>query len=129
KAELYAGFADFALWRMTVESAHLNAGFARAADLTATDIMTDISGARDLLEIEASAVSHMNNDHGDAVALYATKLLGAPAGPWRVIGVDPGGLGLGCGEAGLRLGFRARGDAPGRLRGVLANLAKRARGS
>ena len=23
KAELYAGFADFALWRMTVESAHL----------------------------------------------------------------------------------------------------------
>ena len=129
KAELYAGFADFALWRMTVESAHLNAGFARAADLTAADIMTDISGARDLLEIEASAVSHMNNDHGDAVALYATKLLGAPAGRWRVIGLDPGGLDLGCGDAVLRLEFPQRVTAPGQLREVLADLAKRARRS
>ena len=129
KAELYAGFADFALWRMTVESAHLNAGFARAADLTAADIMTDISGARDLLEIEASAVSHMNNDHGDAVALYATKLLGAPAGRWRVIGLDPGGLDLGCGDAVLRLEFPQRVTAPAQLREVLADLAKRARRS
>src|SRR5215472_6413367 len=129
KAELYAGFADFALWRMTVESAHLNAGFARAADLTATDIMTDISGARDLLEIEASAVSHMNNDHGDAVSLYATKLLGAPAGRWRVIGLDPGGLDLGCGDAVLRLEFPQRVTAPGQLREVLADLAKWARRS
>jgi len=129
KAELYAGFADFALWRMIVESAHLNAGFARAADLTAADIMTDISGARDLLEIEASAVSHMNNDHGDAVALYATKLLGAPAGRWRVIGLDPGGLDLGCGDAVLRLEFPQRVTAPAQLREVLADLAKRARRS
>jgi len=129
KAELYAGFADFALWRMIVESAHLNAGFARAADLTAADIMTDISGARDLLEIEASAVSHMNDDHGDAVALYATKLLGAPAGRWRVIGLDPGGLDLGCGDAVLRLEFPQRVTAPAQLREVLADLAKRARRS
>ena len=35
KAELYAGFGDFAFWRMSVVSAHLNGGFARAADLTA----------------------------------------------------------------------------------------------
>src|SRR5262244_1003528 len=62
KAELYAGFADFALWRMTVEAAHLNAGFARAADLTAKDVITDVSDARDLLEIEASAVGHINDD-------------------------------------------------------------------
>src|ERR1700752_1707848 len=87
KAELYAGFADFAFWRMTVESAHPNAGFARAADLTAGAIMTDISDARDLLEIEASAVAHMNDDHADAVALYATKLLAAAAGPWRGTGL------------------------------------------
>src|SRR5215469_13794900 len=40
KAELYAGFADFALWRMATESAHLNAGFARAADLAAADVTT-----------------------------------------------------------------------------------------
>ena len=129
KAELYAGFADFALWRMTVESAHLNAGFARAVGLTAADLLTDISGARDLLEIEASAVAHMNDDHADAVALYATKLLGAPAGPWRVIALDPDGLDLGCSDAVLRLDFPQRVTTAGQLREVLADLAKRARGS
>ena len=129
KAELYAGFADFALWRMTVESAHLNAGFARAADLTADDVMTDISGAGDLLEIEASAVAHMNDDHADAVALYATQLLGASAGPWQVIALDPDGLDLGWGDAVLRLEFPQRVTSGGQLRQVLADLAKRARGN
>ena len=33
KSKLYAGFGDFAFWRMGVVSAHLNGGFARAADL------------------------------------------------------------------------------------------------
>jgi len=129
KAELYAGFADFALWRMTVESAHLNAGFARAADLTAADVMTDISAARDLLEIEASAVTHMNDDHAEAVALFATKLLGAEAGTWRVRGIDPDGLDLACGDAVLRLEFPERVTTAGQLREVLADLAKQARSS
>jgi len=129
KAELYAGFADFALWRMTVEAAHLNAGFARAADLTATDVITDVSDACDLLEIEASAVGHINDDHPDAVALYATKLLGAEQGAWRVTGLDPDGLDLACGDAVLRLEFPQRVTAGGKLREVLANLAKQARGS
>src|SRR5690348_8993362 len=42
KSELYAGFGDFSFWRMTLASAHLNGGFARAADLRATDVLTDI---------------------------------------------------------------------------------------
>jgi putative heme iron utilization protein len=127
KAELYAGFADFALWRMTVESAHLNAGFARATDLTAADVMTDISGARDLLEIETTAVTHMNDDHAEAVGFYATKLLGAEAGAWRVTGIDPEGLDLTCGDTVLRLEFPRRVTAAGQLREVLADMAKRAR--
>jgi putative heme iron utilization protein len=127
KAELYAAFADFALWRMTIESAHLNAGFARAADLTAADITTDISGAGEVLEAETSAVTHMNDDHADAVALYATKLLGAAAGPWQVTGLDPDGLDLACSDAVLRLEFPQRVTSAGRLREVLADLAKQAR--
>jgi heme iron utilization protein len=128
KAELYAGFADFALWRMTIESAHLNAGFARAADLAAADVTTDISGARELLEAETSAVAHMNDDHADAVALYTTELLAAAVGPWQVTGLDPDGLDLACGDAVLRLEFPQRVTSAGRLREVLANLAKQARG-
>src|ERR1051325_3264190 len=40
KSELYVGFGDFAFWHMTVAAAHLNGGFARAADLTAKDVLT-----------------------------------------------------------------------------------------
>ena len=127
KAELYAGFADFALWRMIIASAHLNAGFARAADLAAADITTDVSDARDLVETEASAVAHMNNDHADAVMLYATKLLGAEQGSWRVTGLDPEGLDLACGDTTLRLPFPERITTARQLRDVLADLAKRAR--
>ncbi|MBO0717990.1 MAG: HugZ family protein, partial [Rhizobiales bacterium] len=129
KAELYAGFADFALWRMSIESAHLNAGFARAADLTAADVLTDLAGASDLHEVEASAVAHMNHDHADAVALYATNFLGAEAGAWRITGIDPDGLDLSCGDTVLRLEFPQRVTAAGQLREVLADLAKQARGS
>src|SRR5579863_5904666 len=60
KSELYAGFADFAFWRLTVASAHLNAGFARAADLKPADLITDISGADDLIAAEEGALAHMN---------------------------------------------------------------------
>ena len=52
KAELYAGFADFSFWRLGVVSAHLNAGFARAADLKAADVMTDLASAENLIESE-----------------------------------------------------------------------------
>jgi putative heme iron utilization protein len=40
KSELYAGFADFSFWRLDMISAHLNGGFARAADLPAADQAT-----------------------------------------------------------------------------------------
>src|SRR5689334_19858513 len=55
KSELYAGFGDFSFWRLTVVSAHLNGGFARAADLTAHDVLTDVSGAVELIAAEEGA--------------------------------------------------------------------------
>ncbi len=127
KSELYAGFADFSFWRLAAVSAHLNGGFARAADLKAADVLTDISGAQDLLDAEASAVAHMNADHADAVRLYATKLLRAEDGPWRVTGLDPDGLDLANGDLTLRLTFPARVTTADRLRAVLVDLVKQAR--
>lgn len=127
KSALYAGFADFSFWRMNVVSAHLNGGFARAADLTAQDVLTDLAGAERLVDTEESAVEHMNADHADAVALYATKLLGAANGAWRVTSLDPEGLDLALGDATLRLSFTQRiTDGPG-LRSILKELAERAR--
>ncbi len=86
KSRLYAGFGDFTFWRLHVVSAHLNGGFARAADLKASDIITNLEGAAEIVEIEESAVEHMNADHPDAVRLYATKLLGEADGAWEVTG-------------------------------------------
>jgi putative heme iron utilization protein len=94
KAELYAGFGDFAFWRMQVAAAHLNGGFARAADLAAADVLTDVAGADELIAAEEGAVAHMNQDHAEATSLYATKLLGEEEGPWRISGLDPDGADL-----------------------------------
>jgi heme iron utilization protein len=128
KAQLYAGFSDFSLWRLAVVSAHLNGGFARAADLKAADALTDLSGAEDLLQAEASAVAHMNDDHAEALRLYATKLLGAEDGPWRLTGLDPDGLDLACGDAAMRLQFRQRVTTAQQLRDAVVALASQARG-
>jgi hypothetical protein len=127
KSELYADFGDFAFWRMAVVSAHLNGGFARAADLTAAELLTDISGAQSLLEMEADAIAHMNADHAEACRLYATKLLGAADGNWRCAGIDPEGIELQNGQTALRLFFPQRVTAPGPLRAVLKQLAEEAR--
>ena len=108
-------------------SAHLNGGFARAADLKAADVMTDISGAEGLIEAEEGAVAHMNDDHAEAVRLYATKLLGAEDGPWRLTGLDPDGLDLARGDVTLRLPFPERVTTAEQLRKVVVDLAAKAR--
>src|SRR3984885_1180027 len=127
KSELYAGFADFSFWRLDTVSAHLNGGFARAADLKASDLLTDIADAANLIEAEAGALAHMNADHADAVRLYATKLLGAEDGPWRLTGLDPDGLDLASGDATLRLPFPERVIDAQQLRKVVVDLAAKAR--
>jgi putative heme iron utilization protein len=127
KSELYAGFGDFAFWRMNVVSAHLNGGFARAADLKASDVLTDISGAEEIIAAEDGAVTHMNEDHADAIGLYATKLLGEDDGLWRISGLDPDGADLTAGDRTARLPFAARVTTPAGLREILIALAKQAR--
>lgn len=127
KAELYAGFSDFSFWRLEVVSGHLNGGFARAADLTARQVLTPLDGADDLVAAEPSAVDHMNTDHREAVALYAAKLLGQSGSHWRVTGLDPEGLDLAAGDNTLRLPFPHRITDGAGLRQVLKQLAEEAR--
>ncbi|HMF25068.1 MAG TPA: DUF2470 domain-containing protein [Pseudolabrys sp.] len=126
EAEMFAGFADFSFYRMEIARAHLVAGFGRIVDLTPLEILTDVSDAASLVEAEADAIAHMNVDHGDACRLYATKLLGAPDGGWRCVGIDPEGLELQRGQIALRLPFPQRVTAPGPLRAMLKKLAEQA---
>lgn len=127
KSKLYAGFGDFTFWRLNVVSAHLNGGFARAADLKASDIITNLDDATEIVEIEEGAVEHMNADHPDAVRLYATKLLGETDGAWQVTGVDPDGLDLALGDRTARMPFAQRVTNGLVLRKTLAESGARAR--
>jgi putative heme iron utilization protein len=127
EAQVFASFADFAFYRMEITRVHLVAGFGRIVDLKPQDILTDVSDAQALIESEAEAIEHMNADHSGACRLFATKLLGAPDGDWRCVGIDPEGLELQWGRTALRLPFPQRVTAPGPLRAVLKQLADRAR--
>ena len=129
KAELYVDFTDFSFWRLAVESAHLNGGFARAASFNADEILTSLDGAEALVEAESGAVDHMNTDHRDALRLYATTLAGAADGDWRTSGLDPDGMDLMLGDRTARLPFPERVTTPGDLRRVLVAWATAARAS
>ena len=126
-AEMYANFSDFSFYRMEVGGAHLVAGFGRIVDLKPQDVLTDIADAKALVDAEADAIAHMNADHADTCRLYATKLLGAPDGGWRCVGIDPEGLELQNGRIALRLRFPRRVIAPGPLRAILREIADEAR--
>jgi heme iron utilization protein len=126
-AEMFVGFADFAFYKIALKGAHLVAGFGRIVDLTRDDIVTDLTGSEALVAAEPEAVAHMNDDHSEAVRLYATKLLGAPDGAWRCVGCDPEGLELQLDRTALRLPFPQRVSGPGPLRQILKELAQKAR--
>jgi heme iron utilization protein len=127
EAEMFAGFGDFAFYRLMLKGAHLVAGFGRIVDLNPGDILTEIADAGELVAAEPEILAHMNGDHADACRLYATKLLGAPDGDWRCVGCDPEGLELQQGRTALRLPFPQRVRAPGVLRQVLKQMAEQAR--
>jgi putative heme iron utilization protein len=127
----YAGFADFAIWALAVSGAHLVAGFGRIVEIAADDLLVGLEGAEPLLASEKGAVDHMNEDHTDALALYATRLCGAAEGPWISTGVDPDGIDLMTrdGRQTARLPFGERVRTSAELRGVLVKLAQAARAS
>ena len=123
----YAAFGDFNFYRMAIERAHLVAGFGRIHWVSAENLLWPMADALPLAAAEAEIVQHMNEDHADALALYATALLGHPAGEWRLVGVDPEGADLANQDERVRLWF----DKPARdadsARVELVRLVKRAR--
>ncbi|XUM24777.1 HugZ family protein [Bradyrhizobium oligotrophicum S58] len=123
----YADFADFSFFVIRPSGAHLVAGFGRIVDLKPEQFLTDMADADELILAEQGAVDHMNEDHREALALYATKLLGAEAAEWRCSGCDPEGLDLMADGRTLRLAFPERVTTPGTLRKMLVRLADEAR--
>jgi putative heme iron utilization protein len=91
------------------------------------DLRTDLGGAEALVEAEPGALAHLNEDHREALELYATGLAGASPGAWRASGLDPEGLDLMLGDQTARVVFPQRVNHPKELRQVLRNLADQVR--
>lgn len=124
-AEMYVDFSDFAFYRLVVERAHLVAGFGRIHWLDAADILVEPTAG--LIEREAEIIDHMNQDHADALQLYAQRLLGLAGDGWRLTGIDREGCDLRLEHRTARLSFdRPVADAES-VRAELVSLAKRAR--
>ena len=113
KPEMFAGFADFAFYAIEIAGRIWSPASAASSISRRADMLTDLSDARALVEAEAEALAHMNEDHAETCRLYATKLLGAPDGAWRCVGCDPEGLELQQGRTALRLIFPQRVARPG----------------
>lgn len=129
EAEGYASFADFAFYAIEVERAHYIGGFGRIVTLPGADVLLDIEGAAALIEAEPEIVEHMNDDHRDAIDLYATRLAGRPdGGEWTMTGIDPEGIDL-CEASGAteRILFGKPIVAAGDARAELVRLVGEAR--
>ncbi|HEY0835192.1 MAG TPA: pyridoxamine 5'-phosphate oxidase family protein [Azospirillum sp.] len=121
---VYKDFADFAVYTIDVERAHvvtgLATGFARSVWVSAAELLpAGVPPA--LAEGEAELVETLNREQGEALQALAPA---APTdgGRWAVTGVDPEGCDLRSGGAVARIDFNHRVED---VEGVRAALARR----
>jgi putative heme iron utilization protein len=118
----YADFTDFALWRLVPAGAHLVGGFARAATLSAAELLPPEDAVQALAAAAERIMTHCNNDHADALNRLAQRR--GHTGGWQMISVDCDGFDMACGDDVLRLAFAAPvSDAPG-VRAALVSLVR-----
>lgn len=100
-AALYAGFGDFALWRIRPAAGHFVGGFARATRLRQADLAPDPGSVARIAAAADDIISHCNTDHPDAMARLA-----AQPGEWRMVAVDVDGCDIAQGETVRRIPWR-----------------------
>jgi heme iron utilization protein len=122
---LYAGFGDFRLYRVAVERGHLVAGFGRIEWIEGMDLLF-AADATAFAAAEPEIVRQINEDHSDAIATYAQRVLGRADAGWRMTGIDPEGIDLRSGGAIARLDFASPVLTADAARAALARLADEA---
>ncbi len=110
KAHLYAGFADFALYRLRIDDVHFNGGFGRAAPLTVAEVLVPREGEAALAEAEERLLAEANALGAPQLARLAGYAAARPA--WRAIGLDAEGLDLAAGGRAARAQFAAPAHDP-----------------
>ena len=118
-AAVYAGFADFHLWRLRLEAAHWVGGFARAARIRVADLCPAPAAVATIAAASGDIMGHCNADHADALV----RIAGAP-GAWRMVAVDPDGCDLATEEDVRRIAWAAPVADAGGVRSELVRLAR-----
>lgn len=129
KGSLYVDLGDFSFFVLDVESASLNGGFGKAFNLSSNDILSDAVTATTIETGEQSALDHMNADHADAIALYASHYAKLPATsrPGLMTGIDPEGFNIAAGDDVGRIFFETPITSPSDVHHALVKMAKQAR--
>jgi len=109
-AELYVGFTDFHLHRVSISRAHLVAGFGRIQWVGARDLLVTPDGT--FAREEPATLAAVNTDAKMVNAVVQS--LGLQGEGWRVTGVDPEGLDF------RRGGSTARAHTPVPILGIEA---------
>jgi heme iron utilization protein len=120
KAGLYAGFADFAFYRLGVESVHFNGGFGRAAPLTVAEVLASREGEAALSEVEDRLIAEVNALGEATLARLAGHTALRPA--CRAVGLDSEGLDLAAGGRAARAQFATPAHDPRAWRARLEQL-------
>lgn len=129
-AEVFTSFGDFTFWVLRIEKVRWVGGFGRMAS---SDEESYLDAEPDPVAPHAAfAVSHLNEDHADALLLMARHLAGhTDATAARCLRADRYGLDLGVstprGDTPARVAFAEALDAPDGLRAATVDLAKRSR--
>ena len=84
-AAMYAGFGDFALWRMDVERVHYVGGFGAAKWAKAKDFIAEPGDLTEKIEAIESGIGE------DARSVFA-HVQSRSARGWKLVAIDPDGL-------------------------------------
>jgi hypothetical protein len=106
-AALYAGFADFHVYRMMVERGHYVGGFARAQWIAGHEMILSADATQTLAEAEADILARINADQAPLLDDLANRVAGRKGTGWRLIALDPEGCDLARRGHAIRLDFPA----------------------
>jgi putative heme iron utilization protein len=130
-----AGFSathDFTLFQINVSSARFIGGFGEIYWLERAEFIAPAASSLDPLAPHAEMIcNHMNEDHADALRLYAAAFAETPAESARMIHVDSAGFDLMAIQEDrhkhVRIDFAAPVTTTAEARAALVEMVKRAR--
>jgi len=114
-AALYAGFADFAFFRVAVERVHWVGGFGRAAWVE-RPVVLDAKLAAKFAAAEPALLAKL----APRAARIAKARLKRRSTDWSIAAIDPDGCDFVRGKRSLRLAFAAALDDPAKVEAALS---------